>query len=426
MRRYCVLWVAVLVSVATGKGIAQTQGAKLGVVPPTVKLGEAQKAFDEIVQRFEKRLLESGAFTFDVISQWKSTGVGEDRKGTNIFHVAVQAGGKLRIEAGSKERGEAQLVCVSNGRTITRLLRSEVYSQHDAGTTLDELQHDAMTIQALEGSGVDVLVSPQFRARLIAQLEGNVEDLGLEKVDNVDMRHFRGVVREGERVFDMWFTTGNQPVLTRLVMTINMQIDGQQTFRLTTAGSFQWKIGVTHPEGTFTLAIPAGARRVHDLMAALQGDDIEQLVGKPAPPLALESLQGTKVNLADQLGKRVVVLIFWASWCAPSSDLMASVNEFVASCEKGGAAVYAVNLGENRDRVNNAVTEYGYKGTVLLDPDEESLRNYRIWQVPTTFLIGADGTVQAYQSGSTEEARGQIRAHAAALMSGKSLVPKGS
>ncbi len=435
MHRYLMLWAVGLAAVTTNDGFAQTQAKpsaaaptvkakQSAVVAPTVKLTEAEKKFDEIVRGFEKRLTESGAFTADVVSQWEATGSGKDVQGTNIYHVAVQAGGKLRVEAGSKEAGAAQFVCVSDGRSITRLLRSaNLYSQHDAATTLDELQHDAMTLQTLNGSGVDFLVRPQFRAQLIAQITG-VEEVGPEKLNNTDTRHFRLTLVD-KRVFDLWFTAGDQPVLTRLVTTTSIPIDGERTFRLTTSGSFQWKVGVTHPEGTFTLAIPAGARRVNDLLAALQEGDIEQLLGKPAPALELVSLQGTKVKLADQLGKNVVVLIFWASWCAPSIDGMPSLNEFVAACEKGGAAVYAINLGEDRDTVNNTVTEKGYTGTVLLDPGAESLQAYRIGAIPVTILIGKDGTVQAYQSGSTEEAREQIRAYAAALMSGKTLVPKG-
>ena len=238
--------------------------------PPTVKLSEAEKKFDEIVRGFEKRLTESGAFIVDVVSQWQSTGGGEDAQGTNIYHVAVQAGGKLRIEAGSKEKGAGQFICVSDGRTITRLLRTaNLYSQHDAGTTLDELQHDAMTLQTAEWLRRRFPGAPAIPRQLIAQISGNVEDLGLEKLDNADTRHFR-VALVGQRVFDLWFTTGDQPVLTKLVTTTTIPIDDQRTFQLTTSGLFQWKIGVTHPEGTFTLAIPAGARRV------------QRSVGRPA------------------------------------------------------------------------------------------------------------------------------------------------
>ena len=430
MYRYMRWGTMVLVALVSEAGSAQTQSgpaqrAKATVVAPAVKLNAAEKTFDEIVRGFEKRLTDSGAFIADVVSQWNATGAGKDVQGTNLFHVAVQAGGKLRIEAGSREHGAGQFVCVSDGRTMTRLLRSaNLYSQHDAGSTLDELQHDAMTLQTLNGSGVDFLVRPQFRAQLIAQITG-VEDLGAEQLNNASTRHFRLTLVD-KRVFDLWFTTGDQPVLTKLVTTTSIPIDDQRTFQLTTSGVFQWQVGVTHPEGTFALDIPPGARRVNDLLAALQEGDIEQLLGKPAPPLELATLQGTRVKLADHLGQQVIVLIFWASWCAPSTDVMPALNEFVAEAEQGGAVVYAINLGEDPQAVSQAVAAKGYRGTVLLDPEAQSLQSYQIGVIPVTVLIGRDGTVQGYQSGSTAEARQQIRAQAVALMSGQSILPKGA
>jgi peroxiredoxin len=426
MYRYLMLSMVAVTTLLAGEGRAQTTQAKQpAMVAPPVKLTDAERKFDEIVRGFEKRLTDSGAFVADVVSQWQATGSGKDVKGTNIYHVAVQAGGKLRLEAGSKEAGEAQFICISDGRKITRLLKSaNLYSQHDAGTTLDELQHDNMTLQTLNGSGVDFLVRPQFRAQLIAQITG-VEDLGLEKLGAADTQHFR-LTMVDKRIFDLWFTTGNQPVLTKLVTTTSIPIDDRRTFQLTTSGVFQWKVGIQHPEGTFALALPAGARRVNDLLAALQEGDIEQLVGQPAPTLELTDLQGAKVNLADVLGKKIVVLIFWASWCAPSTDVMPALNEFIATAEKSGVAVLAVNLGENRDTVTKMVAEKGYTGTVLLDSGAKSLEVYRINAIPVTVLIGKDGTVQAYHSGSGQEVRQQIRAQVETLIAGKPLAPSGN
>ena len=214
----------------------------------------------------------------------------------------------------------------------------------------------------------------------------------------MDTRHFRLTLLD-KQVYDLWFTTGEQPVLTRLVTTTAIPIDSERVIRLTTTGAFKWQVGVKHPEGTFALEIPAGARRVNDLLAALQEGDIGQLLGQPAPALELTSLQGTQVNLAQHLGKNVVVLVFWASWCAPSTDRMGSLNEFVASCEKAGAAVYAINLREDRDVVSKTVADRGFQGTVLLDPQEKAVQAYRISALPVTVMIGKDGTVQAYQTG---------------------------
>ena len=130
-----------------------------------------------------------------------------------------------------------------------------------------------------------------------------------------------------------------------------------------------------------------------------------ELLGKRAPGLELDQLDGGRVSLAEHLGKRVVILIFWASWSAPSTEGMGSLNEFVEQCRRQDAPVFAVNLGEDVATVRQTVAEMGYRGSVLLDARAESLKVYKMGALPITILIGKDGTVQAYHTGSTPEVR---------------------
>lgn len=425
MYRSTMFAAAALTVLTTGTLLAQPEPKSAPLMAPTVQLSAAEKEFDAIIRELETRLTDAGSFAVDVKSQWATQGSDANAKGTNLYRVAVQAGGKLRVEAGSVERGPAQFVCVSDGQTITRLLRSRnIYSQHAAAETLGELHHDSFTDNVLAASGVEYLIRPQFRADLIARIRG-VEDLGREKAGGAELRHFR-LTLIGDDVLDLWFTTDPQPVVARLVVTKKIAIDHQRSFQLVTDGTFTWQVGVKHPEGTFALALPPEARRVDDLLATLEERGAEQLLGKPAPTLELTDLQGTAVNLSQHLGKQVVVLAFWASWCAPSIDKMDSLNEFVATCEKAGGTVFFVNLGDKREVIEATIKEKGFQGRVLLDPESASLTAYSVGAIPMTILIGKDGTVQAMEAGVSDEARGRIRAAAAALLAGKSLVPSGT
>ncbi len=420
-RRVLVSGALVLLLAATLAAGIRAQEVQPPVSAPQTQLSDVEKKFDETIRVFEKYLYDAGAFVVDVQSDWTSSGSGKAAQGTNIFRLAVQKGNKFRIEAGSKETGEAQFICVSDGQRIVRLYRpAKFYSQHETSPSQDDLQYDALTLQTVSGSGVELLIHPQIRADLVAQID-SIKPIGTEALNGKEVVHLQLALKD-KRLLDAWFSTGDKPMLVKLATTLTIPIDDQQTFRLVTTSSFTWKTGGPLPEKTFAVSLPPDAHRVDDLLSALQDGDIRQLLGKPAPPLELKDLTGKTVRLADYFGKKVTVLIFWASWCAPSTNDMDTLNAFVAEAEGNGAAVLAINLGEELSQVKASVDEHRYRGTVCLDPNSKSLDVYQFGAIPVTILIGKDGTVQAFHNGSTPEARQRIRQDAAALLSGKQLV----
>jgi peroxiredoxin len=280
-----------------------------------------------------------------------------------------------------------------------------------------------MTLQTLSGSGVELLIRPQIRAQLIARID-KVEFVGDETLSGQAVAHSRLTLDDG-KLLDVWFTKQTKPLLLQLATTERIPVSAKQTIELLTTSKFAWKVGGPLPDSTFSVTIPADARQVDDLLAALRDGDMRQLLGKPAPLLELANLNGQPVRLADYRGKNVVVLIFWASWCAPSTNSMDTLNTFVTEAERNGAVVLAINLGETLQQVKAAIQERQYRGTVLLDPETKSLDAYRFGELPMTVMIGKDGTVQSFQSGSTATARERIRLDTATLLQGKSLIPAG-
>lgn len=410
------------VVVSCGAVDLQAQSEVHPLRTPNVQLSEAETKFDKTVQTFERHLYEAGAFAVDVTSRWTYRGEGRKTEGTNLYHVAVQKGGKYRIEAGSAEQGKAQYVCVSDSRQVIRFHKAaNYYSRQAASATQDDLQHDTLTLQTLSGSGVELLIRPQMRAQLIARIS-DVRLQGEEMLDGRRVIHMQLTLVD-QRLMDVWFTAEKIPMLVQLTTTEKIPINNQNVVELTTTSKFDWEVGGPLPGETFTLDIPEKARAVDNLLAALREGDIRELLGKQAPLLELQDMNGETVRLADYRGDRAIVLIFWASWCAPSTNRMATLNEFVADAQQRGAVVWAVNLGETLEQVKSCVKEHHYQGKVLLDPENQSLDQYRFGELPMTVLIGKDGTVQAFHSGSTAEARRRIRRDTAKLLQGEQLVP---
>jgi peroxiredoxin len=83
---------------------------------------------------------------------------------------------------------------------------------------------------------------------------------------------------------------------------------------------------------------PSGEQRASEVAATL--------VGKPAPPLQLRSIDGKTIDLASYRGKQAVYLKFWATWCKPCVEQM---PHFQHAHENAGKdlAVIGINAGLN-------------------------------------------------------------------------------
>ena len=112
-----------------------------------------------------------------------------------------------------------------------------------------------------------------------------------------------------------------------------------------------------------------------------------------APALALKNVDGKTYALPDYRG-HVVLLNFWATWCEPCRAEMASMRRLKEQLAGRPFAVLLVNYGEARARVADFVKREPVEGTILLDPNQDAPRAWRVRVLPSSFLIGPDGRVR--------------------------------
>ena len=113
----------------------------------------------------------------------------------------------------------------------------------------------------------------------------------------------------------------------------------------------------------------------------------------PTPPLALNDLAGSPRTLDDYRG-RLVLLNFWATWCEPCRDEMASMRKLQERLSGQPFAVVLVNYGEARARVADFVAREAIAFPMLLDPNQNAPRAWRVRVLPSSFLIAPDGRVR--------------------------------
>lgn len=115
------------------------------------------------------------------------------------------------------------------------------------------------------------------------------------------------------------------------------------------------------------------------------------LIGKPAPPFALQDLSGQTLSLEDLRGKTVLVN-FWATWCVPCISEHEAFRE-AKSMLGDRLEMVGVVYQDDTERVRQLQAERGTWGRTLLDPGSKMAIAYGVYGVPESYLIGADGVI---------------------------------
>ncbi len=116
------------------------------------------------------------------------------------------------------------------------------------------------------------------------------------------------------------------------------------------------------------------------------------LVGKPAPDIKLNFLDGKIFRLADHKDK-VVILDFWASWCGPCLQVMPQIDKVTSEFADQGVELFAVNLEESEDKVRAALERLRLETNVIMDRDGRTAERYGATAIPQTVIIDRDGNV---------------------------------
>ena len=134
----------------------------------------------------------------------------------------------------------------------------------------------------------------------------------------------------------------------------------------------------------------------------------------PAPGFTLQSSTGEQVSLESLKGK-VVMVNFWATWCVPCRQEMPHLQALYERYESLGFELLAVNVEKNNaEGARKWLEETPVTFPVLLDGNNQVSKLYKVQTMPSTVLIGRDGTMRfihhGYKPGYENEYQTQVRA----------------
>lgn len=120
-------------------------------------------------------------------------------------------------------------------------------------------------------------------------------------------------------------------------------------------------------------------------------------VGETAPGFTLKDLSGKSVSLTDYRGK-VVIIDFWASWCAPCRSSMPRLKELHTAYQNQGVVMIGVSLDRTEADAANYLKDNGYDDVIGLwesvSASQKVARLYGVSGIPHTLVLDRYGIVR--------------------------------
>lgn len=144
------------------------------------------------------------------------------------------------------------------------------------------------------------------------------------------------------------------------------------------------------------------------LVLSLQahGAGLEPRAKLEAPAMRAVDLQGQARSLTDYRG-RVVLLNFWATWCPPCRHEMPSMERLRRSMIGRPLEIVAVDSAETPEEVQAFLKTLDLGFPILLDSDGQNTRRWKVYALPTSFLLDGDGRIRYVLKGGAEWDEGE-------------------
>lgn len=122
-------------------------------------------------------------------------------------------------------------------------------------------------------------------------------------------------------------------------------------------------------------------------------------VGNRAPEIDGRDLAGDPLKLSDYRGK-VVVLVFWASWCGPCMQDVPHELELIAKHKDDPFVLLGVTVDEHLADAEQAIAEHhitwrNWHDPLTPDAPGPIVRSYHVRGFPGVFVLDADGVLRA-------------------------------
>jgi thiol-disulfide isomerase/thioredoxin len=119
----------------------------------------------------------------------------------------------------------------------------------------------------------------------------------------------------------------------------------------------------------------------------------DDFLGKDAPEIEYETSRGQSAKLSNQQGT-VVLLNFWASWCAPCIEEMPTLKMLEEHFRNRGFLLLAFNIGgDSLETLEGKLPNKSLPENVVFNFPKEQLKSFPVDGIPVSVLISKKGKI---------------------------------
>lgn len=118
----------------------------------------------------------------------------------------------------------------------------------------------------------------------------------------------------------------------------------------------------------------------------------------PAPDFTLKSRSGENIKLSEMRGD-VVMINFWASWCAPCRQEMPLLEEMYKKYSDLGFVLLGVNVEEDSSKAGELLRDIPVTFPILYDNTNKVTKLYKVVAMPSTVMVDRDGNMRYLHRG---------------------------
>jgi cytochrome c biogenesis protein CcmG/thiol:disulfide interchange protein DsbE len=139
------------------------------------------------------------------------------------------------------------------------------------------------------------------------------------------------------------------------------------------------------------------------LLSSCRSSSPKGHAGSGAPDFTVTDIQGKKLSLSDYRGK-VVLLDFWATWCAPCLEEIPHFVDMQQKLGPEGFQTIGISMDDGPRPVEKFYQDHKLNYPVAIGDDKLATSYGGIMGLPVTFVINRDGQIRKKFVGATDPA----------------------